>query len=307
MGSKNNKSPVKDKVEKKKVKLKKKEVDKSTPGKKKKLSARLKRANILLIIALFILICVLVIVLIKMMTQHDDFYTIESREEKIQKSKKLDSSDYETIGWIRVQGTNIDYPLYGIIRDSYEYPVTKSYLWSLNHDRDFHNVMIAYGHNIMNLGPQPRKHDENFTRMEELMSYVYYDFAQENKYIQLTINGKDYLYKIFAVNFMPVTDLNEYPEGEFVQQDRNNYVNRLLKESIYDYQVDLQDDDKVLSVVTCSRFFGDGQNYDFIVTGRLVREGEDITNYKVFRNKNYEKVDDKLKGDEKNDKSIENA
>ena len=305
MGSKK-KSPIKEKVKKKDKTVTKKETDTS---RKKKISIKFKRANILLIIALSILMCVLLVVLLKMMLRSDDisFYHVESREENIQKSRKIDATDYETIGWIRVQGTNIDYPLYGVIKDGFDYPVVDSYLWSLNNDRDFHNVMITYGHNIMNLGPQPVKHDDSFTRMEELMSFVYYDFAQENKYIQLTINGNDYLYKIFAVNFMHVSDLNEYPEGEFIQQDRNQYVERLIKESIYDYKVDIQDSDKILSVVTCSRFFEDGNNYDFIVTGRLVRDDEIVTNYKVFRNKNYEKIDSKLKGDEENDKSIENA
>lgn len=316
MGSKKSNSPTKEKAEKKTVKTSSKSRKKNVPtkveevnttGKKKKLSARLKRANILLIIALVILVCVLFVVLLKMLTKEEYYYEMESREENIQESRKVDKDDYETIGWVRVQGTNIDYPLYGVIQDTYDYPVNDSYLWSLNNDRDFHNVMITYGHNIMNLGPQPVKHDDSFTRMEELMSYVYYDFAEDNKYMQLSIKGENYLYKIFAVNFMYVSDLNEYPDGEFIQQDRNNYVDRLLKESIYDYDVDLKDDDKILSVVTCTRFFEDGKNYDFIVTGRLVRDGEKVTNYKVSRNKNYVDVELKLKGDEENDKSIENA
>lgn len=274
-------------------------------GRKKKLSEKMKLYNFILIGVLVLLIFILSIVLFVKLFHSNDYYKVVSRNQNIEKSKKSDSSDYETIGWVRVQGTNIDYPLYGVIKDSYDYPVTDSYLWSLNMDSDFHNVMITYGHNIMNLGPNPLKHDDTFTRMEELMSFVYYDFAKNNKYMQLTINGEDYLYKIFAVNFMHVAELNEYPEGEFNPADRDAYVDRLVKESIYDYDVDLKSNDKILSVVTCSRFFMDGENYDFIVTGRLVRSSEKIKNYKVSRNKNYEKVDVMLKGDD-NDES-ENA
>jgi hypothetical protein len=119
--------------------------------------------------------------------------------------------------------------------------------------------------------------------------------------MQLSINGEEYLYKIFAVNFMYVADLNEYPEGEFENVDRKNYVNRLLEESIYDYKVDVKDEDKILSVVTCTRCFEDGRNYDFIVSGRLVRAGEKVNNYKVTRNKNYTKIDEILKGDDLNE------
>ena len=270
-------------------------------SKKKQLSEKLKNYNILLIGMLIILIISLTVAMLVKIFRNTNYYKIESRTKEIAESKKTDTKDYETIGWIRVQGTNIDYPLYGVVQDGFDYPVTESYLWSLNMDSDFHNVMITYGHNIMNLGPQPSKKDKTFTRMEELMSFVYYDFAKENEYIQLTIDNHNYLYKIFSANFMYVADLNEYPEGEFTQEDRNNYVNRLIEESIYDYKVDINDEDKILSVVTCTRFFEDGKNYDFLISGRLVRPGEKIDNYKVSRNKNYPEIEEKLKGDETNE------
>ena len=65
-------------------------------------------------------------------------------------------------------------------------------------------------------------------------------------------------------------------------------------------------DDKILSVVTCSRFFMDNINYDFIVSGRLVKEDEKIGSYKVSRNKNYVEIDEILKGVD-DDESKENA
>lgn len=267
--------------------------------KKKKLSYKLKVWNIILIVLLVIFTLFLLVFLINLLFSKDEFYKIESRESNIKKSLTKDEDTYETIGWLRVQGTNIDYPVFGVLGETFKFPVTESYLWSLNMDSKYHNVLILYGHNIMNLGPSPRKHDDNFIRLEELMSYVYYDHAQENKYIQLSMNGKDYLYEIFAVNFMYAYDLNEYPEGEFTKEDKKSYVDRLKKESIYDYDVSVDEDDDVISVVTCSRFFEDGKSYDFIVSGRQVRDGEKIENYKVVRNKNYEKIDDILKGDEK--------
>lgn len=271
--------------------------------KKKKLSLKLKIWNIILIVLLSIFALFLLVFLIKLLFSGNSFYRIEDRKDNILKSRKSDEDSYETIGWLRVQGTNIDYPVFGVLNETFKYPVTESYLWSLNMDSDFHNVLILYGHNIMNLGPNPSKHDDNFTRMEELMSYVYYDFAQDNKYIQFSMDGKDYLYEIFAVNFMYAYDLNEYPDGEFNEVDKKNYVDRLKKESIYDYDVEVRDSDNIISVVTCSRFFEDGKSYDFIVTGREVRKKETIENYKVYRNKNYEKVDEKLKGDEEDEKS----
>ena len=57
----------------------------------------------------------------------------------------------------------------------------------------------------------------------------------------------------------------------------------------------VSNEDDLLTVATCTRFFMD-KNYNFLVTGRMVRSGEAIDNYKVHRNKNYDKIDDVLKG-----------
>lgn len=276
-------------------------------GRKKKLSVTLKRWNIVLLIVLVIFIGILCYLLGMKLFGSKDYYEVESREENIKKSKKSDNEDHETIGWVRVQGTNIDYPVYGVLSREFDYPVVSdTFTWSLNDDSEFHNTMLVYGHNVMNLGPQPLAHDKNFIRMEELMNFVYYDFAKENLYMQLSMNGENYLYKIFAVNFMRVSTLNWFPKGEFDDATKKMYLDEVKKRSIYDYKVDVDDDDKILSVVTCTRFFDDGLNYDFMVTGRLVNEGEKIEEYNVLRNKNYEQIDEILKGDD-DDESKEDA
>ena len=272
-------------------------------GRKKIISKKLRLSCAILIGLFCLLVLLLEFLMVKNIIRKDIFYKIENRDEKIENSKKEDSDNHETIGWVRVQGTNIDYPLFGVLKNNFTYPVvSQSYMWSLNFDSKFHSTMVVYGHNIMNLGPKPELKNDTFERMEELMGYVYYDFANENKYIQLSIDGEDYLYKIFAVNFMTLEELNSYPTGEYDAAAKKKYFNEITKKSIYDYDIDVSVDDDILSVVTCSRFFGDGKNYDFIVTGRRVRDGEKIENYKVTRNKNYEKIYEILKGDEDNER-----
>ena len=276
-------------------------------GRKKKLSLKLKRYNVILIIALIVLMLLLGVLMICQMFSNSSVYRIEPRHENIKKSQKNDQSSFKTIGWVRVQGTNIDYPLYGLIGRTFDYTVKESYLWSLNRDEDFHDMMIVYGHNVMNRGAKITAHDSQHTRMEQLMNFVFYDFAQKNQYIQLTINGEDYLYQVFAVNFMPASNLDEYPTGEWKQVDINKYVDRLLKESIYDFDTKYTEGDKVLSVVTCSKFFPDDNDYDFIVTGRMLRAGEEVRLSKVHRNKNYAEIDEILKGAEEDEESTDEA
>ncbi|MBP5678239.1 MAG: class B sortase [Bacilli bacterium] len=276
-------------------------------GRKKKLSLKLKRYNVLLIVALVVLMLLLTTLMIFQMVGNNEYYKVESREDNISKSRKIDTPDHETIGWIRVQGTNIDYPVYGVLSTDFDYPiVSNSFTWSLNHDSDYHNVMLVYGHNVMNLGPYPRINDETFERMEQLMGFVYLDFAQQNQYIQLSMNGETYLYKIFAAGFMKPYLLNEFPEGEFDEDVKKMYLEEIQKRSIYDYDVEVDEKDNIISVITCSRFFQDDESYDFMVTGRLVKSGEAIEPSTVHRNKNYDEVYEILKGADGHE-STENA
>ena len=251
-------------------------------ARKRKFSKKIKIINIVLLCISAILIISLIAILIIELKKTKPFYKIENRQQQIQENKKDDNEDSITKGWVRVQGTNIDYPLYSFNEEAEEIPVDKSLLWDLNYDTEFHNVMYVYGHNIKNLGPNPRRHDETFDRLEELMSFVYYDFAKENKYFQITIDDKDYIYKIFAVNFMNPNILYGYTKTSFTKEpDKKIYIDELKEKSIYEYDVDVDVKDDIASVVTCSRFIYK-KNYNFMVSGRLVRENEKIENYNVY-------------------------
>ena len=265
-------------------------------GKKKKMSVRLKSYNIVLIVALIVFMILLGVLLVIKMFGNSNYYRVESRKDNIEKSKKQDRSDYETIGWIRVQGTNIDYPLYGIIEESYEYPVTDSYLWSLNMDSKFHSMMVVYGHNIMNLGKTPLLYDDSFERFEELLAFVDYDFAKENLYFQYTMNGEDHLYKIFAVDVFDSLNMSGLPTGNFTTKEFNDHVKMLRRNSIYDYDVNVTSNDDIVSLITCTGLLSDGYYYnDIVVTGKLVVNGlfflfsmsisclEDKYNFLIFK------------------------
>lgn len=267
--------------------------------KKKDKQIKIRVLCIFLIVLLFMLTLLLELVLVKQIVRVDKFYSIENRKEKIKESKKEDDEGHETIGWVRVQGTNIDYPVYGVLKRRFSYPInSESYTWSLSYDSKFHDLMLIYGHNVLNLGSNPKMSDKNFTRMEELMKFLFYDFVKENKYIQLSMDGKNNLYKIFSVSFMKVHDLDSYPTGGLNSSARKDYLEKVNENSIYDFEIDVTEKDEILSVITCTRFFDDGQSYDFIVTGRKVRENEKIENYNVYRNKKYAKIDEIMKGED---------
>lgn len=231
-------------------------------------------------------------------------YSIDSRINNIKKEQKKDEKDYRTIGWLRVQGTNIDAPIIGYNTRGEEVNVTKdNYLWNEINEKKFYNKVNIMGHNILNLSSTPRVGDVNFSRFDDLMAFVYTDFVEDNKYIQYTVDGKDYLYKIFAVYFDYQFNLNLSYQGNYSKDDLSTYLKKVKKKSIYDFDVNVDSDDKIISLITCTRMFGENSTYELIVNARLVHENEKYTNYDVVENKNYKKIKKILKGDEVNDEA----
>lgn len=228
------------------------------------------------------------------------FY-VEDRNESIVEERKKDTEGYQTIGWVRVQGTNIDMPIITIGNN--DPPVDREhYSWTLNEDDQFYNVINILGHNVFNLSSTPYLHSDMFQRFEELMDFVYYDFAKENQYIQLTIDNQNYIYKIFSVRFLPSYHLYFFPTGNYSKTEKKRYLNLLKSGSIYDYHVDVDSNDSLLSLITCTRFYGADTKKDLIVTGRLVHKGELASQYKVSKNDNYQEIEKKLEGVDINEK-----
>lgn len=208
-------------------------------------------------------------------------YASESRIEKTSSTKIANAT---TVGWLMVQGTNIDYP---VIKETEEaYLTGEDYLWQPNNYVEKQNREVIYGHNILNVSSNPLITDPTHSRFEQLMSFVDYDFAKDNLYVQYTKDGKDVLYKIYAVSF----DYRENENGDSYE-DKNElttYINNVRKLSIYDYDVDVNSSDDLISLITCTRYFGLYGKTQFRVDARRVRESEKNVKYSVETNQNYD-------------------
>ena len=261
------------------------------------------KKKIFLIIVSLIVIIIFGLVITAFFLNKKDYFKIESRADKVASEKNKDDDFYETVGWIRVQGTNIDMPVIVVKDENTEYQVEKEkYAWSTNIDGKYYNKMNIMGHNILNLSSLPQKSSKDFKRFEEIMAYVYEDFANENEYIQLTINDKEYIYKIFSVGFIPQIDVSLFPKGENSEEQLASQLNIFKNTSIYDYDVDVNTKDSFISLITCTRFFGIEKYLDFVVTGRLLREDEKIQKYNMKKNSKYKELEKIWDGEYENEK-----
>ena len=83
----------------------------------------------------------------------------------------------------------------------------------------------------------------------------------------------------------------------------NEYIEQSLEDSIFKFDIDVNENDKILSLVTCTRMYGRYNDIEFKVDARLVRRGELKLNYDVSATEKYQEVKDIMEGGENNGKA----
>ena len=263
---------------------------------------KIKHKAILIVCLMFAVVIGLVILLtLRIIKNNTGYYKIDSRVAELKNEKPIEDTGFRTIAWLKIQGTDIDLPIVYSEERYEEFPVQlESFGWARRNFDKSSNYYDITGHNIFNLSSTPKIKSDMFNRFEQLMAFVYYDFAKNNEYVQLTIDDEDYIYKIFSVSFISKGVTSFFPNKSNASTDDINKLIKVFKNSsLYEYDVDVNTSDKIISLSTCTRFYGVDGNVEFYVAGRLIRDDEKINHYKVSKNKRYEKVEKILKGDEK--------
>lgn len=253
------------------------------------------------IYSMFIMILILIILLIwgiSKLVSKNTFTKISRTDDIVAKAKK-DEEGVKTIAWVRVQGTNIDYPVIYAPNSDLSYMI-EDFAWTEDEYKKLSDIVRLYGHNIKNLSANPEVGNPNHNRFEQLMSYTYYNFVKDNQFIQYTINGKDYIYRIYSVAYQEKTYLDIF--SQYSSKNKNKLIKRSLKNSIYDFNVDVNNDDKLITLSTCTRMFA-SEDIDFVVTGRLLRPGEKTKLNKVKKTDNYKEVEKIMEGGDSNDEA----
>ena len=248
--------------------------------------------------AIGVTIAIIALLSIVFIFKFGKYYSVSDRTDKIK-----EKSDYPVIGWVRVQGTNIDYPvLYanqeGI--DIYDIDVDYSFGWRNVSTDKLNDRTVVLGHNIRNVSSQPLINEKTFNNFENLPSFLYYDFVKDNKYIQYSVGNNNYLFKIYSVYMI---DSNDFNYGEYLEKsEKRDYIKESKKQSYFDFNVDVKDTDKLISLVTCTRFYGTTST-SIVVDGRMIRDNESINNYSVEENKNYKEIKKIMEGDDNDEKA----
>ncbi len=270
--------------------------------KSKSNSKRLIYTSALTTLLLVAIGCLLVFGLVKLIGSFKPYYESKERTDNITKYNKTHEQT-KAIAWIRVQGTNIDYPVIYSDGSVNIQEITDDFTWVLNDIDDVKNKIFVLGHNIRNVSRNPIITDKNHTRFEQLPSFMYLDFIENNKYVQFTINGKDYLYKIFSVSIVKDSELS-YQTTSLDKEELKEYIDKSLKESYYDFDIDVDENDNIITLATCTRFYGYSPKYTYKIDARMVRDKERIKNYDVKGNNNYKEIQKIMEGGDEDEEEL---
>ncbi len=182
----------------------------------------------------------------------------------------------DTVAWLKIEGTDINnsvvqsfdnndylrknerrkYDVYGCYFADYECSIGARDILSQN--------TIVYGHNDVTDDPDGR-------RFAQLYRFLDPEFAAATPCIQFCTMSDPMEWEIFAV-FYTHTYFN-YTDVNITNEQKMEIVNTALDHSIYDYHVAVDENDKILTLSTCTTRFGDS-NHRFVVMARLLPDEE---------------------------------
>lgn len=203
----------------------------------------------------------------------DETQEVEEISERILKLEKLQNENSDVIGWLEIEGTNINYPILQTKDNDYylthDYKKEKAKGGSLFLDKDFNldkpstNYLI-YGHRM-----------PNGTMFEDLMKYKDESFYKEHPNIRFTTSSEDVEYEIIAVFLSRVyykSEKNVFRYYYFIdasnEQEFNEYIKNSKKVSLYDTKKTAKYGDQLLTLSTCEYSQEDGR---FAVVARKVK------------------------------------
>lgn len=161
----------------------------------------------------------------------------------------LKNSNSDTVAWIKVEGTNIDYPVVQTYDNKYY--LTHSFDKNYNEAgwifADYRNNLVddknlvIYGHARLN--------ETMFGSLKNVIKSFWYENS-DNHVIKLSTPTVNSSWQVFSTYTIPAEDY--YITTDFIDNASfYEFVKILRARSVYDYNVDLTDTDRILTLSTC--------------------------------------------------------
>lgn len=166
--------------------------------------------------------------------------------------KELLERNNETVAWLKVNNTNIDYPVVQNNNNEYylKHDINKkknSNGWIFADYRSdlryFGTNTIIYGHNLLN--------KKLFGSLSNALKESWYK-NEENHYIKLSTPTSNTIWRVFSV-YTTQPDVYYLKTYFASEQEHLSFLKNIEQKSIYDFNADeLNTNNKILTLSTCS-------------------------------------------------------
>ena len=164
--------------------------------------------------------------------------------------QELKEINNETVGWIQVGGTNINYPF--VQGKNNEYYLTHSF------DKSYNSggwVFLDYRNNIVNLNNNTiiyahnRKDKSMFGSLKNSLNKKWLNNTS-NHIIKISTEKANSLWQIFSIYHIPTT--NDYLQIYFSSNSEFlEFINLIKGRSMFNFDTSVLQTDKILSLSTC--------------------------------------------------------
>lgn len=189
----------------------------------------------------------------------------------------------DTVGWLQVANTTIDDVVVWYPEDENEFYYRRNFDKRTSFNGLFYadfrckfdgtaaglsQNTVIYGHSMSD---DPIHESKLFS---PLKLYKNEDFARENPYIYFSLSGEDLIWEVFAVFFATEQLPYNIPDpAEFLRT-----IGECRARSLYNYDVGVTENDKILTLSTCTYSLPDGtplaypNKYRYAVMAKLVTD-----------------------------------
>lgn len=163
---------------------------------------------------------------------------------------KLKEENNDTKGWIKVEGTNVNYPFVQAEDNEYylKHSFDKTYnkkgwvfLDYRNNINELNDNTILYAHGLVD--------NAMFGSLRRITKPYWYN-NKNNMIVKMAADDKTMLWEVFST-------YNIEPESYYITNNISNpskrleFYNTLKERSVYDYKVELNENDKILTLSSC--------------------------------------------------------
>lgn len=162
----------------------------------------------------------------------------------------LKDKNFDTVGFLKVNGTNIEYTVVKGANNSYYLKhnfnkESNSAGWIF---ADYKNKvdgtdknLVIYGHNM--------RDDSMFGSLKNILNDDWHN-EEENKYVTFVTENDNSIYEVFSV--YQVADEDYYITTDFKDNEFNDFIKTIKSRSKFDFGVDVNENDNILTLSTCA-------------------------------------------------------